>query len=187
MRPAVASSAAMPWSTITRATCVGVSASDKPGRDPLQSRQTIERTFGKLAGAALRGEPYELLVGQLALGDVGVDLKDGHGLAAGIALNSLAARDDDLAAVPARVHKLAFPVALSHQRPIDGSQRNREPRLEQRMGDLIVSLLTRPAVQTLRAAIPVRDRAGAHVADQDRVLGQLEELGLASGVDGAAV
>ena len=92
--------------------------------------------------------------------------KGGGGI---IPLQSPASRDDDLRPVPANLLDLALPMVRSLQSLPDGGQFLRRTRLQERMHVASDRLIARPAVEALRAAIPIGYFA-RRIRNDDRVV-----------------
>ena len=137
-----------------------------------------------VAGLELRRPFRELLVQRadvalpaLALRDVVVRLQERDRAPMLVPLQRPPARHDDLRPVSLRVTELAFPAPRVEQLRRNLPQRFGEARVQQLVSDMAGRLLRGPPVQLLRASIPVRDDA-LHVADEDRVLREIEQARL---------
>jgi hypothetical protein len=139
---------------------------------------------GQLAQGGRAGDPAELglglvqgVLGPPALGDVVVRLEDRGGPAGGGAPQRPAARHHHRGRVTPGVDELAFPAPGAGQLGHDVGERGGEDGLQAAMGHRAHRLRLGPSVHLLRPAIPVDDDV-LLVADEDRVVGQVEELGL---------
>ena len=108
-----------------------------------------------------------------AIGYVGVDLQPGR-IRACIGQRPTA-RDHDLDAVAAGLPELAFPMVLGAESCLEPAERLCRAGFEQLVHVLPERFLALPAINPLRAAIPVGDRA-VRVADDDRVAREIEQL-----------
>ena len=133
----------------------------------------------------LEGSPFELRVEladivlpALPLGDVVVRIQDRNGPAVHIALQRPPACDDDLCAVRPGLCEFPLPSSGAQELCADLLERTRKGRAQKLTGALADGLLRRPPQGLLRAAVPVGDHV-VHVADEDRVVGEIEQARLA--------
>jgi len=139
---------------------------------------------GELAQGGHAGHARELglglvqgVLGMLALGDVVVRLEDRRDPIGSAAPQRPAAGHHDRGPVAARVDELAFPAPGPGQLGHDVGQRSREDGPHAGVGHRADRLRFRPAVELLRAAVPVGDDV-LPIADEDGVVGQIEQRGL---------
>jgi hypothetical protein len=75
------------------------------------------------------------------------------------------------------VEQLAFPAVVAQERCGDLLKRRGKDCLQQLMRDPTDRLFAFPTIEVLGAAVPVRDHV-VHVADENRIVREIEELGL---------
>jgi hypothetical protein len=90
----------------------------------------------------------------LALGNVPVHFQDGKDLALGVAPKRLAALDDHLGTIFARLNQFSFPLRSGGQEAIKGVTGLGKLGLEQIMAHKPHGLLAAPAIQTLSTLVP---------------------------------
>ena len=114
---------------------------------------------------------------RFALSDVVIGLERTDRLPRLVPLQRPPARHGHTRAISPGVDEFPLPTARAEQRCGDLFERRREDRVQQLVSDLADRLIPLPAVQLLGATIPVGDDV-VHVADEDRVMRQVEETGL---------
>ena len=114
------------------------------------------------------------------LGDVPVDLQHRCGVPQHIADQHLATFDDHQAAIAAGMRQFPFPASIPFEVRINISKAGGKTRLEQAMAETTKRLLGRPAVEFLRSLIP-EDHTVHGIADEDRIVRQVDELSLQVG------
>ncbi|HEV8026187.1 MAG TPA: hypothetical protein VGP50_02090 [Stellaceae bacterium] len=137
----------------------------------------VHRRIALEGGSPLLLDLLAGMLGPLAVGDVLVARQDRCRRAALVALQRPTACHDDLAAIPPRLHELAFPPAATHDVALDLLEGPREGRLQQRVDDFADRLLRRPSVERLGGAIPGADDS-VHIAHENAVMHEVQQVGL---------
>ena len=110
--------------------------------------------------------------GALALGNVLIQFE--YRLMGAIELQSPRASHRNQRTIAAVAQRFPLPVAFAEELRANVFQRLRELRFEQAMGHLAHDFLLTPAVEPLRAVVPVRDAVLA-ISDKNGLVGQIED------------
>lgn len=101
-------------------------------------------------------------LGPFALGDVGVDFEDAHGVTASLAMQCPLTGDHHPLAAAFAVHQLAFPLAVTTKRFFDPRQRLRKFGVQQFVGHAAKRLRLGKAVEAIR---PLPSRIGEMLSE----------------------
>ncbi|MNZ49237.1 hypothetical protein D3C78_669980 [compost metagenome] len=150
------------------------------GRQHVLQAVQHEPPVGQPGQLIVEGQALDLLLGDLAVGDVGIDREHRLRLAIIVAHQGAVAFEGDGAAILAPQRYLARPVARFDQ-AIGGRIERGMALVDQFLCRLAERLFLRQAVKALGALVPVQD-AVVHAVHDDGVLGLVQQRCLLAGL-----
>ncbi|MNQ63770.1 hypothetical protein D3C85_781630 [compost metagenome] len=150
------------------------------GRQHVLQSVQHEPPVGQPGQLIVEGQALHLLLGDLAVGDVGIDRENGLRLAIIVAHQGTVAFERDAAAILAPERDLTRPIPRLYQ-AIGGRIESGMPLVDQFLRRLAERLFPRQAVKTLSTLVPVQD-AVIHAVNDNGVLGLVQQGCLLTGL-----